>query len=121
MWRLTCLLYTSRLERIRNETIKEEMAVQKTIIDCIEEKQLIWYGHVQRMDQDRVPKKTMRWIPREHIKKERHKKTWIRRSMRRSMESIRRSMSDRGLNDNYNRQNGDWTPDNVVRRFDPLN
>ena len=33
---------TSRVERIRNETIKEKIGVQKTIIDCIEEKQVIW-------------------------------------------------------------------------------
>ena len=65
------------------------MRVQKAIIDCTEEKQLISYGHVQRMRQDRLPKKTMRWIPREHGKKGRPKKTWI--------EGIRRSMSDRGL------------------------
>ena len=46
---------------------------------------------VQRMGQDRLPKKTMRWIPREHKKKIRPKKTWI--------EGVRRLMSDRGLND----------------------
>ena len=56
--------------------------------DSIEENQLIWYGHVQRMGQDRLPKKTMRRILREHRKKGRPKKTWI--------EPIRRSMSDRG-------------------------
>ena len=90
---------TSRLERIRNETIKEEMGVQKTIIDCIEEKQLIWYGHVQRMGQDRLPKKTMRWIPREHRKKGRPKKTWI--------EGIR-SMSDRGRYDENCNDRQEW-------------
>ena len=79
---------TSRLERIRNETINQEMGVQKTTIDCIEEKQLIWYGHVRRMGQDRLPKKTMRWIPRGQRKKGRPKKTWI--------EGIRRSMRNRG-------------------------
>ena len=38
---------TSRLERIRNKTIKEEMGAQKTIFDCTEEKQLFWYGYVR--------------------------------------------------------------------------
>ena len=28
---------TSRLEKIRNKTIKVKMGVQKTIIDCVEE------------------------------------------------------------------------------------
>ena len=50
------------------------MGVQKTTIDGTEEKQLLWYGHVQRMGQNQL-----------------QKKTWI--------EGIRRSMSVRGLNE----------------------
>lgn len=34
---------TSKLVKIRNETLKERMGVTKTIIDCREEKQLILY------------------------------------------------------------------------------
>ena len=59
--------------------MKEEMSVQKTFIDWFEEKQLIWNRHVQRMGQNRPPKKTIRWIPREDRKKTRRpKKTWIK-------------------------------------------
>lgn len=29
-----------------NKTIKESMGIKETIIDCIEEKQLIWHDHV---------------------------------------------------------------------------
>ena len=69
----------SRLERIKNEYIKETMGVkEKTeIIDIIEKKRLQWYGHVQRMPEERIPKLIMEWIPLERRKRERPRKTWI--------------------------------------------
>jgi hypothetical protein len=37
----------SRLDHVRNDRIKEIMDLDKTIIDRVEEKQLVWYGHLQ--------------------------------------------------------------------------
>jgi hypothetical protein len=37
---------TSRLDHVRNDRIKEIMDLDKTIIDRVEEKQLVWYGHL---------------------------------------------------------------------------
>jgi hypothetical protein len=51
----------SRGERIRNIVIREMMEVEKTILERIEQKQLQWYGHVKRMENDRLPKTTMEW------------------------------------------------------------
>jgi hypothetical protein len=31
----------------------------------IEQKQLTWYGHVQRMTEGRLPKIALRWIPKQ--------------------------------------------------------
>jgi len=39
-----------------NEYIREKMSEQDTILDEITRKQLIWYGHVERMDPTRLPK-----------------------------------------------------------------
>jgi hypothetical protein len=39
----------SRMDRIRNETIKTKMGMQKDILQEIEEQQLRWYGHVMRI------------------------------------------------------------------------
>ena len=39
----------SRKERIRNVTIRQQIGIEKTIIKEIEQNQLTWYGHVQRM------------------------------------------------------------------------
>jgi hypothetical protein len=54
----------SRLERIKNEHVKEIMGVKGKldIIDIIEKKRLQWYGHVKRMPEERIPKLIMEWI-----------------------------------------------------------
>jgi hypothetical protein len=49
--------------------VKEKLDV----IDIIERKRLQWYGHVKRMQEDRLPKLIMEWIPGE-IKKMTSKK-----------------------------------------------
>jgi hypothetical protein len=47
--------------------IKEIMGVKEKpdIIDIIEKKMLHWYGHVKRMQEERLPKLIMEWIPGE--------------------------------------------------------
>ena len=66
----------SRMERTKNERIKEIMGVkgQPDIIDIIEKKRLQWYGHVKRIREDRIPKLIMKWIPLERMKRGRPKK-----------------------------------------------
>jgi hypothetical protein len=56
----------SRMERIKNEQIKEIMGVKgkPDIIDIIQKKRLQWYGHVKR-------------IPEERRKRGRPRKTWM--------------------------------------------
>jgi hypothetical protein len=41
----------SRLDHVRNDRIKKIM--DKTITDRVEEKQLVWYGHLQIMSEER--------------------------------------------------------------------
>jgi hypothetical protein len=38
---------------MRNEIIIEKMDIKNTILDEIWAKHLVWYGHVQRMDEER--------------------------------------------------------------------
>jgi len=61
----------SRMERIKNEHMKEITGVKGTpdIIDIIEQKRLQWYGHVKRMAEERIPKLIMDWIPLERRKR----------------------------------------------------
>jgi hypothetical protein len=66
----------SRIERIKNEHIKEITGVKEKpdIIDIIERKRLLWYGYVKRMQDERLPKLIMEWIPGERRKRGRPKK-----------------------------------------------
>jgi hypothetical protein len=69
----------SRLERIKNEHIKEIVGVKvkPDIIDIIERKRLQGYGHVKMMQEERLPKLIMEWLPEETRKRGRPKKTWM--------------------------------------------
>jgi hypothetical protein len=69
----------SRIERIKNKHIKEIMGVKEKpdIIDIIEKKMLQWYGHVKRMQEERLPKLIIEWIPGERRKKGRPRKMWL--------------------------------------------
>jgi hypothetical protein len=51
----------SRMERIKNEHVKEIMEVKEKpdIIDIIERKRLQWYGHVKMMQDERLAKLIM--------------------------------------------------------------
>jgi len=81
----------SRKERIRNVTIRQQIGLEETIIEKeIEQNQLTWYGHVQRMAEERLPKIALKWIPKQKRARGRPKKNW--------MEGIRKAMNKRNLN-----------------------
>src|SRR5215510_16188278 len=81
----------SRMEKIKNEHIKEIMGVKgkPDIIDIIEKKILQLYGHIKRMPEERIPKLNMQWIPEERRKRGRPRKTW--------MEGVQAAMISRNL------------------------
>jgi hypothetical protein len=66
----------SKLDRKTNEYIREKMDAKETILDEINQKQLIWCGHVERMDPTRLPKVMIYWKPEGRIKRGRPRRTW---------------------------------------------
>ena len=58
-------------------------------MDDIKTQQLKCYGHVQRMEEGRLPKKVMKWSPPGGRKRGRPKATWV--------EGIRGLMGEKGL------------------------
>jgi hypothetical protein len=44
------------------------------IIDIIEKKRLQWYGHVKRMQEERLPKLIVEWIPGKEEKEDNKRK-----------------------------------------------
>jgi hypothetical protein len=65
----------SRKERIRNVTIRQLIGLEETIMKEIEQNQLTWYSHVQRMAEERLPKIALKWIPTQNRARGRPKKT----------------------------------------------
>jgi len=47
------------------------------IIDIIERKRLQWYGHVKRMQDERLQKLVMEWIPGERRQRGSPRKMWM--------------------------------------------
>jgi hypothetical protein len=70
------------------------------IIDIIEKKRLQWYGHVKRMQEERLPKLIMERIPGERRKKDVQKKPW--------MEGVRAAMETRHLEADHWLNRKEW-------------
>jgi hypothetical protein len=64
----------SRKEKIRNVTIRQQIELEETIIKETEQNQLTRYGHVQRMTEGRLPKITLKWMPKRKRARGRQKK-----------------------------------------------
>jgi hypothetical protein len=91
----------SRKERIRNVTIRKQIGLEETIIKEIEQTQLTWYGHVQRMAEGRLPKIALKWMPKQKRARGRPKKNW--------MEGIRKAMNERNLNEGQWEERKQWS------------
>jgi hypothetical protein len=70
------------------------------IIDIIERKRLQWYDHVKRMQEERLSKLIMEWIPGERRKRGRPRKTW--------MEGVRAAMKTRRLESDQLLKRTEW-------------
>jgi len=79
---------------------KLEVKEKSDIIDIIERKRLQWYGHVKRMQDERLPKLIMEWIPGERRKRGRPRKTW--------MEGVGAAMKTRHLEANQWLNRKEW-------------
>jgi len=70
------------------------------LIDDIKTKQLLWYGHVQRMEEGRLPKEVTKWCPPGRRKRGRPKLNWA--------EGIRVLMGEKGLMEGDWNDRGNW-------------
>ena len=90
----------SRKDKIRYNIIKQKMNVARSLLDDIKTKQLQCYGHVQRMEEGRLPKEVMKWSPPGRRKRGRPKLTWA--------EGIRGLMGEKGLTEEEWNDRGNW-------------
>jgi len=91
----------SRKERIRNVTIRQQIGLEETIIKGMEQNQLTWYGHVQRMAEERLPKIALKWTPKQKRARGRPKKNW--------KECIRKAMNERNINQGQWEDRKQWS------------
>ena len=56
-WRRSARI--SKKDKIRNNIIKQEMNVTRSLLEDIKTKQLKWYGHVQRWKRGGCQKRVM--------------------------------------------------------------
>ena len=82
-------------------TIRQQIGLEETIVKEIEENQLTWYGHGQRMAEGRLPKTALKWMPKEKRARGRLKKYW--------MEGIRKAMNERNLNEGQWEDRKQWS------------
>jgi hypothetical protein len=101
---LNITLHVSRIsgkERIKNETIRQQIGLEETIVKETEQNQLTWYGHVQKMLEGRLPKIALKWMPKQYRARGRPKKNW--------MEGIRKAMNERNLNEGQWEDRKQWS------------
>ena len=91
----------SRKDRIRNVTIRQQIGLEETIIKGIEQNQLTWYGHVQRMEEERLTKIALKWMPKQKRARGRPKKNW--------MEGIKKAMNERNLSEGQWEDRKQWS------------
>ena len=65
--------------------IRQQIGLEEPIIKEIEQNQLTWYGHVQRMAEGKLPKIALKWMPKQKRARGRPKKNW--------MEGLRKAMN----------------------------
>lgn len=82
----------SRTEHIRNEDIRRRTGRVYTTAERIQTTQLLWYGHVMRMEQDRWPKKALMYQPTNRRRRGRPSRSW--------KEGIEQTMEDRAIHEN---------------------
>ena len=69
------LLRITKLDKEKNQCIREKTGAQN-IVKLIKQYQKKWLQHVQRMDTNRIPKQTLRYIPKGRRNIGRPKKRW---------------------------------------------
>ena len=66
----------SRLEKIRNNVIREKN-IKNSVLDYIRYKQLNWYGHIQRIDKQRILRNILKWCPPGRRRRGRPRNSWM--------------------------------------------
>jgi hypothetical protein len=67
------------------------MNIKNSVLNYIRYKQFNWYGHVKRMDQERLPRRILEWCPPGRRTTRRSQNSW--------MQEVTTGMRERGIDD----------------------
>ena len=54
---------SARCSRLEIMLLEKKMNIKNSVLDYIRYRQLNWYGHVQRKNEERLPRKMLEWCP----------------------------------------------------------
>ena len=89
-----------RMKHISNYDVRRKTGRTFTTAERIESGQLLWYGHVMRMEEKRWPKKALTYTPQNRKRKGRLTTQW--------RTGIRKSMRDRATEDDDWKDREKW-------------
>src|SRR6218665_1960308 len=83
----TCI-YTYR-ETVRNEQTREELGAEETVVQKIKGRRLQWFGHVERMEEKRLPNAALHGHVEGKRSRGRQRKTW--------MDNVREDLKEKNI------------------------
>ena len=67
------------------------MNINNSVLNYVRYKHLNWYGHVKRMEQERLPRRILEWCPPGRRRNRRPRITW--------MQDVTTGMREQGIGD----------------------
>ena len=56
---LRSLVGVSRMDRVRNEEVRRRVGIERELASRADQRVLIWFGHVERMDEHRMARRVL--------------------------------------------------------------
>ena len=78
------------LKTIRSNVISEAFNIKNLVLDYIRYKQLNWYGHLRRINEEWLPQTILGWCPPGRRRKGRPRNSW--------MQEVATGMREKGIN-----------------------
>src|SRR6218665_3861363 len=79
----------SRREKVRNEQTREELGAEETVVQKIKKRRLQWFGHVERMEEKRLPNADLYGHVEGKRSRGRQRKTW--------MDNVREDLKEKNI------------------------
>ena len=86
---LRSMVGVSRVDRVRNEEVRRRVGVDRSLADRVDQRVLRWYGHMERMNEERLTKRVWRAEVDGVRPRGRPKMRW--------MDGVKRALDARGM------------------------